>query len=381
MLVQKKYVAFITRVVSRAIDLNSRTKQVILLQTILPLLSRLGWYVIPSRRSRNLYIKKEAARLEQSLRSGNLQKAVLVYDHSVSPPSYGDFINVLMIGRFLVAHQVDVGLILTDSEFLDNFSRLLDQKKLYEFVEEEKRVAEALVAGIKIDVCTSQELKHLLSQREMEGQQVIFAEYVKKNLGIYNLAFDFTKLMLKNSRSDIKKLTLFSKNMNFVHSMELPTAKYVAFACRWNKSWGQHRNMSTELFVNIVKLLSAEFPSFEIIAVSDRIGCDHFRSIANDYRLACSFSKDYSESFLGDVSLVLGSDAYVQIRGGGVGVIPLWSDLPFLFFGRVSSERSLLSRRTAQLRNRNQQFIVDFGLPSDRRLKKHLSRLRLEIYS
>lgn len=381
MLVQKERVAFITRVVSRANDLNSRTKQVILLQTILPLLSRLGWYLIPSRRRRNLYIKKEAARLEQSLKSGSLKKAVLVYDHSVSPPSYGDFINVLMIGRFLVAHQVNVGLILTDSEFLDNFSRLLDQEELNEFVEEEKRTAAALVAGIKIDVCAPQELKRLLNQREIGGQQIIFGDYVKKKLAIYNLAFDFTKLMLKNSSSDIKKLTLFSKKSTFVQSSKLPTTRYISCACRWNEFWGPSRNMSAELFLKLVKLLRAEFPSHELLFVSDQKGCEHFRNIARENHLVCSFSKDYSDSFLGDESLVLSSEAYVQIRGGGVGVIPLWSDLPFLFFGRVSSEFSLLSRRTAQLRNRNQQFIVDFGLPSDRRLKKHLSRLRLEVHS
>lgn len=363
------------------IDLIKRLKQVIFLQTVFPLISRISWYVNPTLRKRNSYIKNEAARLEQGLRSGNLQRAVLVYDNSVSPPSYGDFINVLMIGRFLVAHHVDVELILTNSGFPSFYSNLLGEDQLQEFVENEKRIATAFVLDIKIDICSSQELRLLLSQYEMEGKYLVFRDYVLNQLTIYDLAFDFTKKMLANSSRAIRDLTLFSKNSIFVNNPILPESKYISFTCRWNESWSQHRNMTTELFLNLVNLLRIEFPSHDLIAVSDQKGCDHFRNIANRNQLRCSFSKDYSDSFLGDVALVLNSDVFVQIRGGGIGTVPLWSDLPLLFFSRISSERSLLSRRTAQLRDRSQQFIVDYGLPSDRRLKKHLSRLRLEICS
>jgi hypothetical protein len=366
---------------SREIDLIYTIKQMVLLQTIFPLLGRIGWHVIPSRRRRNLYISKEAARLEKALKSGNLRQAVLVYDNSVSPPSYGDFINVLMIGRFLAANQIVIDLILTNTDYLEYFSSLLTKNKLDEFVEEEKTVAESLIMGINITVCTSRELTEVLGQREKNGEYIVFHDYVKNHRATYHMAFDLAKLVLANARSDISNLTLFSKNTTFVHSMELPTAKYIAFACRWNESWGQHRNMSAELFLNLVNLLRNEFPTYGLLAVSDRIGCDHFRSIANENQLACSFSKDYSGSFLGDAALVLNSEAWVQIRGGGIGIIPLWSDLPFLFFGRISNERSLLNKSTSHLRNDNQRFIVDYGLPSDRRIKKFLSQMNLKLDS
>jgi len=361
------------------IDLIKRLKQVIFLQTVFPLISRISWYVNPTRRKRNSYIKNEAARLEQGLRSGNLQRAVLVYDNSVSPPSYGDFINVLMIGRFLVAHHVDVELILTSSGFPSFYSNLLGEDQLQEFVENEKRIATAFVLDIKIDICSSQELRLLLSQYEMEGKYLVFRNYVLNQLTIYDLAFDFTKKMLANSSRAIRDLTLFSKNSIFVNNPILPESKYISFACRWNESWSQHRNMTTELFLNLVNLLRIEFPSHDLIAVSDQKGCDHFRNIASRNQLRCSFSKDYSDSFLGDATLALNSEAWVQIRGGGIGIIPLWSDVPFLYFGRISGEQALLSKRTSQFRKLNQRFFVDYGAPSKRRLKKWLEFLAFSI--
>ena len=349
--------------------------QIFILQFTLPLIIKFAWHLIPSRRKRFSYISNESKRLLKALECQSLRKVVLVYDNSSSPLSYGDFINVLMIGRFLAACQIDVKLILTNSVFLPFFVSRFSKEQLNEFVEEEKRIAENLVDRIEVEFCSSQDLGLVLDRCETDGWYVVFHELVRKNKPFYFLAFNLTKSLLVGSPEEIKALTLFSKSTSFVSDQRRPSAKYVTFACRWNQSWGQYRNMSTELFVNMVKLLSVEFPSFEIIAVSDRIGCDHFRNIANDFQLACSFSKDYSDSFLGDVSLVLGSEGYVQIRGGGLGIIPLWSDLPFLFFGRISSEQALLSRKTSQFRNINQRFFVDYGLPSNRRLKKKLAQM------
>jgi|LakMenEpi03Aug12_release.lakeMendotaPanAssembly.Ray.scaffolds.fasta_scaffold267056_2 hypothetical protein len=355
--------------------------QIVVLQFTFPLLARLAWLVVPSRRKRNLHVKKEVTRLKKALSAGNLVKAVLVYDNSISPPSYGDFINVLMIGRVLAAHEVAVELILANSVLAKNYLNLLSQDQLDEFIEEEKKMAAALVAGIKINVCSSRELIEVLDQREKDGVFIIFHDYVKSNQAFYYLSFDFTKQILSISRSDINNLTLFSKNSTLVDSLELPKAKYVSFACRWNLTWGQYRNMSADLFIKLVKLLKTEFPNHDLLVVSDQKGCDHFRKIANENQLICLFSKDYSDSFLGDATLVLNSEAWVQFRGGGIGSIPIWSDLPFLFFGRISSERSLLKKSTSQLRNDNQRFIVDYGLPSDRRIRKFLSQLSLNLNS
>lgn len=349
--------------------------QVLILQFALPIIAKIFWHVIPSRRSRLSSIRNETKNIINAIQSGNLLRATLIYDNSISPPSYGDFINVLMIARVLSAYQVDVKLVLTKTDSYSFFPDRFTTDELIDFVAEEIEIAKTLVQGVTIELTTSQELDELINRDTTNGRYVVFHQIVQNKRPIYHLAFNLTKSLLKKSSPETKNLVLFARHLSFVSKQRSPQVQYVAFACRWNQSWGQYRNMSTELFVNMVKLLTAEFPTFEIIAVSDRIGCDHFRRIADDNQLVCQFSKDYSDSFLGDAALVLNSEAWVQIRGGGIGMIPLWSDLPFLFFGRISSEQALLSRKTSQFRNLNQRFVVDYGLPSKRRLKKKLARM------
>ena len=42
------------------------------------------------------------------------------------------------------------------------------------------------------------------------------------------------------------------------------------------------------------------------------------------------FSKDFSNDFIGDISLILNSDFYFQFRGGGISLIPIFSNVPYL---------------------------------------------------
>ena len=353
--------------------------QVLILQFALPIIAKIFWHVSRSRRSRLSSIRNETENIFNAIQSGNLLRATLIYDNSISPPSYGDFINVIMIARVLAAYQVDVKLVLTKTDYYSFYPDRFTTDELNDFIGEEIVIAKTLVQGVTIELCSSQELGELINGDAIDGRYVVFHEIVKSGTPFYYLAFNLTKSLLKKSSCETKNRVLFARHSSFVSNQRGPQVQYVAFACRWNESWGQYRNMSAELFINLSKILKNAFPNHELLVVSDRIGCDHFRSIALDHQLTCSFSKDYSDSFLGDATLVLNSEAWVQIRGGGIGIVPLWSDMPFLYFGRISSEQALLSKRTSQLNKLNQRFFVDYGAPSKHRLMKWLGFLALSI--
>ena len=60
--------------------------------------------------------------------------------------------------------------------------------------------------------------------------------------------------------------------------------------------------------------------------------------VAKRYGMDCLFSKDYSHTFLGDAALVLHSSYYYQLRGGGMGVIPIFSEVPYEIVSALGNE-------------------------------------------
>ena len=54
-------------------------------------------------------------------------------------------------------------------------------------------------------------------------------------------------------------------------------------------------------------------------------------------------SKDFSNSFVGDLRLVLGSEAYIQFLSGGMAFVAMYSKKPFLIAGIGSSSVDLIN--------------------------------------
>ena len=58
----------------------------------------------------------EARRLMTLIDSGAVSSAIIVYDNYVSPPTYGDLLVTLMVGRFLASKKLKVKFIFIDDE-------------------------------------------------------------------------------------------------------------------------------------------------------------------------------------------------------------------------------------------------------------------------
>jgi hypothetical protein len=111
---------------------------------------------------------------------------------------------------------------------------------------------------------------------------------------------------------------------------------------RLNKLWGPERNLSEEAFLSYEKRLRLLHPSANIILISDQAGCDHYLQIANMHKLDMQCSKDFGDSFFDDCYLILNSDFYHQLLGGGIGMVPIFSNMPYEVVDRAINEISWL---------------------------------------
>ena len=95
--------------------------------------------------------------------------------------------------------------------------------------------------------------------------------------------------------------------------------------------WAEERNTNDQEFPIIIDKLKSLFPHHAIMVVSDSMGCSYFKAVAQKAGINLLYSKDYSPTFLGDGALLLGGEYHFELRGGGIGVFALFSNLPYEF--------------------------------------------------
>ena len=102
--------------------------------------------------------------------------------------------------------------------------------------------------------------------------------------------------------------------------------------------------------------LKKKYPCHLIMIVSDESGCDYFSKLTQRYNLNNIFSKQYSQSFLGDAALILKSDFIFQVRGGGIGVIPMFSAMPYEIVAPLANEIMWSKSKVLSFQNDSQLF-------------------------
>ena len=132
--------------------------------------------------------------------------------------------------------------------------------------------------------------------------------------------------------------------------------KYVTLACRYSKKWGFERNLSDKEFLSMCERLRQTYPHYPTMIVSDQIGCDYFYQLAQKNNIDILFSKKYSQSFLGDCALILGSEFYLQVRGGGTGVFPMFSAVPYEIVTPLVHEVMWSKSKVLSFQNATQLF-------------------------
>lgn len=144
------------------------------------------------------------------------------------------------------------------------------------------------------------------------------------------------------------------QNVEIVHAKNT----YVTWACRYSERWSIERNLSDEEFIRTYAHLRQRFPDQGIMVVSDAVGCAHFAELARRHRLDCMFSKQYSQTFLGDGALILNSEFCLQVLGGGIAVIPIFSKIPYEITTGVGYEVRWSKRKAMSWQQPSQSYFI-----------------------
>ena len=155
-----------------------------------------------------------------------------------------------------------------------------------------------------------------------------FRNGIKKRFRLYFYTQNTLNYLVSFCSKEFKQDFLLDKK-SFIDINNISiNQKYIAWHCRYDTASGTPRNIDSTSFEKIYFTLQKYYPNYEILIVSDKMGCDFAKDLGKNYKLL--YSKDFSNDFIGDVKLVLNSEFYFQFRGGGMGTIVQFSKIPYL---------------------------------------------------
>jgi hypothetical protein len=255
----------------------------------------------------------------------------VVYDVSCSPPTYGDFLMVLMLARFFMTCEIKTHFIITRDRYRSDW-KSLSSDEIQLLIEDYLKISKLLLNRDCADVA-------ILPESEFEKKiesvcsgrgHVAFGERVKGREQFYNLCIHLeSKLLDRVSDKLLSNYLLSGDEASTWDSAIYCKHRYITWHLRRSLKWGFHRNMTDEDFLTIFNYLKVKYPNHEIMIVSDENGCKYFRELAKNTDLNCIFSKDYSKTFIGDCSLILRGDYHFMLNGGGISLISMFSRMPY----------------------------------------------------
>jgi len=280
--------------------------------------------------------KTEANRIQIAIRN-RIEQAIVVYDNFASPPAHGDYINMVMLARWLSVCGMRTTFIIVNDERKSKDWKSLDTASRSSFVRFQQEIAEVFLDKkmTSVEVCTWPEIAGRLKEYDKAKIFIPFEKRVNKRKMVILRVFSTLNLLLANADKNLisqwminRKDIEYSKEQN---SIDLIKGPYLTWNIRRRKIVTLMNNTESQI-VYIYKYLSARFPEYKIVLLSDLNGCDYVKTIARKYNLEIIFSKDIknNSTYLDDALLVLNSKFYFQFSGGGMSNIPFFSMIPYL---------------------------------------------------
>ena len=327
-----------------------------------------------SRRSKTKYIDFEIKRYAKWRETNVSHELTIFHDLDFAPSTYGDFLLLVVLARYFRAQ----GLIVKLTINVGDIRASNHAAKLF-FAEEAASIAQELVHGIIVQIDSNDCRARGVPRTSKTGDGfLLFEGLVVKNEAVFTHAFDLLNRFLERANDSLIGQTLLSAADFSMQNQELNDSNYISIPCRLNLVHETQRNLSDKSFLKIVESVQSVFPGYDLMIVSDKRGCDHFKEVAQQGNLKCKFSQDYSDNFLGNGLIVLKSKLWVQVKAGGIGVFAQWSQIPHLTYLVPAHEHNLFSGYL-RTKSRFQQFKVIYGEPNQNSLLRDLRKLRYEL--
>jgi len=302
------------------------------------------WWFFPQNPLLNGVLRKAQTRmiLYKFIRKLKRSESAIniIYDLKTSPPTYGDFFSVVMLGRFLSMSGFELNLIILESQKPYKYITM-PNTSLRIVLEEYKKIASLLLPK-NTNIQSSKSLSLINTAIFFDTDILFFHSPYILELLIKKYKWPIPDNFLLKSKEGIK-------------------TPYIAWHVRKSK-YDQSRNNKESSIVSDFIALSSIFPKHSIMLFGDKASLKNTFSILSKHNKKgiVSFNtkqliKQPANSFSECIEYLLGCDFYFQRAGGGIGVILFFSSKPYL----VVSPQSTYFRPVPQFRARNQIFLVD----------------------
>jgi len=282
------------------------------------------------------------ARVRAGYAGSRWPRSVFVYDMAVSAPGFGNFLVFCLLARFYQLRGVTTQLVVVDDGGLreevatlgagavDHFRARIDQ---YEGI--------AALAGVP---------------GQWEFERTSFADFRTWRDGLVGrrgqfpsvrdqdrraMAYVHTWPMLEHGlrrgpASVRDRFALGPEQASHI-GVELPEGPYAAVGVRANSFAPGGRDITEDELRDQIELVASRFPGLPIYVISDADGTAAARAwLAGDDRVR--FALDSYEGYAAHSALCLGASFFVQLRGGGLCVAPMWSRIPWYLSAGHSNE-------------------------------------------
>ncbi len=284
-------------------------------------------------------IKSEEYRLLTYLAANPRPKIRLVCDLRCTPPTYGDFAAFLMAIR-IISIEFELTFVLVANDLQsdwDKLSKVNQMTRISEFQEMARRVTNA----------SSSQFKFVQSFTELSTSKddglTIFSDYIYRRKKIYwDLKYlnDLLFAQFECSREVLLDHVKFSENK------KQPVGAYITWHVRRESLWANQFDSSDEEFVeqcnHLRKLIGNQI---QIIVVASNEGILDLMKLASKLELQINSARDYSENFLGDVSLIHNSLCFIQVGGGGISEYAHCSSIPYLDFDYPLAKNNITRKK------------------------------------
>lgn len=308
-----------------------------------------------------------AARIAKKLISESRSKPdffVITYDNLASPPTIGDLLYVVMCARFFATKGFKVIFHLIDDGYRSDWETLSDQE-IKKFVELQLAIIKSFTSKLQIDVKKISFLDHVTEVKNGANNKYVFfcKNETLHRLKIYGYSFNILNYLLSSETDEfLEKFLLSSVNLGTKNQNQVTQKNYVTWNARRNLMWEQNRNLTDYEFLNYYERISLRHENQRIILVSDLDSIEYYMNLAAKKNLRLEQSKSFGVDFIDDSYLVLNSDFYYQLKGGGMGLVALMSDLPFEIVIRTGNENYWRYPTLTSWQKPSQNFIRDILL-------------------
>ena len=289
----------------------------------------------------------------------------LIHDNGCSPPTFGNYLETLLLARYLSIYGMNLEYILISPKALpiDWKVRGMNQNNMRAFIKEQVRLAKLILPNsVKFKRC------EILKSSNSKIIFVLFKNMVRKKEINAISAIAIHYLMRLHKYGYIRKFLLSKKD--YTKNLDMLRGKrYICINFR-KGIWDIERNNNLNLFISDLSNLSSIYPKHSIMILSDPISLfdlkkdvkfrEKYKSL-QEKRKNIIFQPE--KGFTAAARIILGSDFYFQRSGGGLAMIPIFSKIPYFFIMREVAYLENIRKGTSLVpwAEQNQRVLVKYG--------------------